>query len=98
MKKPEKKGFAGMDEDVIRGLNTSLANELSMVKTKLMNVEERERHRESEMEDLSRIVLDQQVLIKKLLVELNEVKKEMKVGIPDSETEINEMIRRRELE
>jgi len=92
VKKSEKKSFAGLDEDVIRGLNTSLANELSMVKTKLINVEERERHRESEMNDLSKIVLDQQVLIKKLLMELNEVKKEVKVGIPDTETEISEMV------
>ncbi|KAK1427987.1 hypothetical protein QVD17_16787 [Tagetes erecta] len=91
-RKTEKRGGAGLDEDVIRGLNTSLANELSMVKTKLMNVEERERHKESEMEDLRKIVLDQQVLIKKLLVELNEVKKEVKVGVPESETDINEMV------
>ncbi|KAK1428032.1 hypothetical protein QVD17_16859 [Tagetes erecta] len=91
-KKTEKKGAAGLDEDVIRGLNTSLANELSMVKTKLMNLEERERHRESEMEDLRKIVLDQQCLIRKLLLELNEVKKEVKVGNTKTEEEINELV------
>ncbi|KAK1431949.1 hypothetical protein QVD17_08767 [Tagetes erecta] len=90
--KPEKKGFAGLDEDVIRGVNTSLANELSMIKTKLINAKERERHKESEMDDLRRIVLDQQVLIKKLLTELNEVKKEVKIGNVETEDEINEMV------
>ncbi|KAK1428022.1 hypothetical protein QVD17_16847 [Tagetes erecta] len=91
-RKTEKRGGAGLDEDAIRGLNTSLANKLSLVKTKLMNVEERERHMESEMGDLRKIVLDQQVLIKKLLVELNEVKKEVKVGVPETKTKINEMV------
>jgi len=92
MKKPEKKGFAGLDEEVIRGLNMSLANELSRVETKLINMEERERHRESEMEDLRKIVLDQQCLIKKLLTELNEVKKEVKVGETETEAETKEMV------
>ncbi|KAK1411667.1 hypothetical protein QVD17_38224 [Tagetes erecta] len=84
---------AGMDEDVIRGLNTSLPNELIMVKTKLINLEERERHRETEMEDMQKLVLDQQCLINKILIELNEVKKETKVGETVTEGEINEMIK-----
>jgi len=50
----------GLDEDVIQNLDTSLANELSMVKTKLINVEERERHREAEIRDLRKLTLDQQ--------------------------------------
>ncbi|KAK1407771.1 hypothetical protein QVD17_39398 [Tagetes erecta] len=87
-----KASAAGLDEDVIRGLNTSLANELSIVKTKLMNLEKRERHYETEMEDLRKIVLDQHCLIKKLLSDLNEVKKETKVGTTETEAEINKMI------
>lgn len=59
-----------------------------MVKTKLMNLEEREKNRENEIED---IILDQQCLIKRLLSELNEVKKETKVGEIMTDAEINEM-------
>lgn len=79
-RKQKKDDRSGLDEDVIRNVNTSLANDLGMIKTKLMNMEECERHREAEMEDMRKTILDQRVLIKKLLIELNEVKKETKVG------------------
>lgn len=40
-------------------LNTSLANEISMAKIKLINLEEVERHREMEMEEIRRMLFDQ---------------------------------------
>ncbi|KAK1434575.1 hypothetical protein QVD17_00322 [Tagetes erecta] len=43
-KKKKKDVHASLDEDAICGLNTPLANEFGMVKTKLMNLETRENH------------------------------------------------------
>lgn len=43
-----------LDEDVIRNVNTSLTNELSMVKTKIINLEAREKHRKEEMSDMKK--------------------------------------------
>ncbi|KAK1424335.1 hypothetical protein QVD17_19662 [Tagetes erecta] len=60
----------GLDEDEILNLKTSLENQFSMVKTKLGNLEERERHREAGMEDIRKLVVDQQCLIKKILTYL----------------------------
>lgn len=54
-------------EDVIRNLNTSLGNELSMVKTKLINLETREKHMEEEMAKMRKMILDQQSLIKNII-------------------------------
>lgn len=45
-----------------------------MVKTKLVNLEEREKHREVKMEEIRRILFEQQALTKRLLTELNEMK------------------------
>ncbi|KAK1432171.1 hypothetical protein QVD17_09063 [Tagetes erecta] len=42
-----------LDEDVIQNVNTSLAKELSMMKTKLMNLKEMEKYREVEMFEIS---------------------------------------------
>jgi len=52
---------------VVRNLNTSHANELSMMKTKFINMEERERHREAknrrlEKDRLGSIVVDQEAV------------------------------------
>lgn len=47
-----------LDMDVIQNLNTSLVNEISMVKTKLINLEERERHREVEKEEMRKMLFD----------------------------------------
>lgn len=63
------------DKDVTQNLKTSLANEMSMLKTKLMNMEEWEMHREVEMEEIRRMIFDQQSLMKRLLIEMSDMKK-----------------------
>lgn len=49
---------SGLDQDVIHNLNTALANELSMVKTKLMKLESREKHMEVEMNEMRKLLVD----------------------------------------
>lgn len=64
LKKKKKADLSRLDEDVIHNLNTSLANEFGMVKTKLMNLEAQEKHQEEEMNEARMMILDQQNLIK----------------------------------
>lgn len=74
-----------MDEDLTGNLNTALDNEISMVTTKLMNLEEREKHREAEMAEMRRMMIDQHNLIKKLLLNINKMKKATNMSTPLTE-------------
>lgn len=80
-----------LDMDVIRNLKPSLDNELSMVKTKIINLEKREKHQEVEMEEMRRMLFDQHALIKRLLTELSEYMNGTNTSTPLREQEVNEI-------
>ncbi|KAK1431777.1 hypothetical protein QVD17_08415 [Tagetes erecta] len=44
--KKKKASQAGLDDDMIHGLNTYVVNDLGMLRTKIINLEAKEKHRE----------------------------------------------------
>ncbi|KAK1408298.1 hypothetical protein QVD17_39949 [Tagetes erecta] len=75
----------GRNEDVIRSFGPVVADELSMLKTKMMWLLNRDDDREKKVADLRRLVLKQQKVIKTLSSKVIELQQEIPIMLLDKE-------------